>query len=104
MEHLKQTSIEWLEKYKMPIDSISLLGSYDKVNKAKELECDIFIENRYENAVQLSEAGFNIILIDCNYNKGILHDSVVRLKNWYQIEIIVSDYSNEAKGIRIATS
>lgn len=54
--------------------------------------------------MQLSEAGFNIILIDCKYNKGILHDNVVRLKNWYQIERIVSDYSSEAKGIRIATS
>lgn len=101
---MRQTSIEWLDKFNIPIDSISLLGSHDKVNKAKELKSDIFIEDRYENAVQLSEAGFDVILIDCNYNKGILHDKVHRVKNWYQIEKIISDRSREAQKKKIASS
>ena len=52
------------------MSSLSLLGSHDKVAKAYEFCCDIFIEDRYENAVQLSSHGFNVLLIDCYYNQG----------------------------------
>lgn len=88
-------SIEWLDRYKFPMDSIHLLGSHNKVKKAQELDCDIFIEDRYENAIQLSEEGFDVILIDCNYNKGITPENVYRVKNWYQIERIIGKYTRE---------
>lgn len=92
---MKEISSEWLNKHNIPMDTISLLGSHNKVNKAIELNCDIFIEDRYENAIQLSEAGFEVMLIDCNYNKGILHNNIHRVKNWYQIEQFILEFSKE---------
>lgn len=85
-------SVEWLEKFNIPMDTISLLGTHNKVSKAEELMCDIFIEDRYENAIQLSEAGFEVILIDCPYNQGSLHSNIQRVEKWYQIEQLIVDY------------
>ncbi|HYE68306.1 MAG TPA: hypothetical protein VEA58_06805, partial [Anaerovoracaceae bacterium] len=41
-EKMRETSIEWLERHQMPMDSISLLGSHYKVEKARELKSDLF--------------------------------------------------------------
>ncbi|WFA07710.1 hypothetical protein [Tissierella sp. Yu-01] len=88
-------SLEWLNRHEIPMDTLSLLGTHNKVSKAKELNCDIFIEDRYENAIQLSEAGFVVILIDCNYNKGILNRNIHRVRSWYQIERLIQNLAGE---------
>ncbi|MBR0598691.1 5' nucleotidase, NT5C type [Sinanaerobacter chloroacetimidivorans] len=88
-EKMKEVSLEWFVGYKVPMDSISLLGTHNKVAKAEELNCDIFIEDRYENAIQLAEAGFYVLLVDCSYNKGILPFNVIRVKHWLEIEKLV---------------
>lgn len=90
---MKEVSIEWLKGNNIAMDSIALLGSHDKVGKAYELRCDIFIEDRYENALQLAEAGYDVILIDCSYNKGPLPSNVTRLKHWYQVDRFIAEYS-----------
>jgi len=92
---MREVSLEWLKRYNIPMDSISLTGSHDKVRNAIELNCDIFMEDRYENAIQLSESGFEVMLLDCNYNKGILNDNIHRVKNWYQIEQFILEFSKE---------
>ncbi|MDD3168561.1 MAG: hypothetical protein PHC91_03730 [Eubacteriales bacterium] len=88
-EKMRDTSIEWLARHHMPMDSISLLGSHYKADKAKELNSDLFIEDCYSNALQLSRAGFDVLLIDCTYNKGLLPQNVTRVKNWSEILDIV---------------
>lgn len=84
-EKMRETSIEWLERHQMPMDSIALLGSHYKANKARELNSDLFIEDCYSNAIQLAKAGFEVLLIDCTYNKGPLPENVIRVSNWYEI-------------------
>lgn len=84
-EKMRETSIEWLERHQMPMDSISLLGSHYKVAKARELNSDLFIEDCYNNALQLAQAGFEVLLIDCSYNKGPLPQNVTRVKTWSEI-------------------
>lgn len=85
-EKMRETSIEWLERHQFPMDSISLLGSHYKAARARELNSDLFIEDCYSNAVQLAKAGFEVLLIDCTYNKGPLPENVTRVKNWFEIE------------------
>lgn len=84
-EKFRDTSIEWLEKHEMPMDSICLLGQPNKVEKARELKSDLFIEDSYSNALQIAKAGFDVLLIDCSYNKGPLPQNVTRVKNWFEI-------------------
>ena len=84
-EKMRDVSLEWLKDHQIPLDTISLLGSHYKAGKAGELNSDIFIEDCYNNALQLSKAGFDVLLVDCSYNKGSLPHNVSRVKNWFEI-------------------
>ena len=90
-EAMHEVSAEWLAKYRIPYDTITLLGHSHKANSAKNLKCDWFIEDGLSNAQELSEAGVNVLLVDCNYNKGVLPSNIKRVSNWYQIEQIIQN-------------
>ncbi|NTW71340.1 MAG: hypothetical protein HGA49_03770 [Eubacteriaceae bacterium] len=92
-EKLTDISVQWLQKHQIPLDSITHLGSHYKVEKALELQADFFIEDRYENALELAEAGIQVLLIDCSYNRGYLPHNVFRVSHWFQIEKIIGDHS-----------
>lgn len=89
---MEQITKNWLSNHQMPFDSLNMLGSHYKVEKALELHCDIFVEDRYENALELGKAGFLVLLLDCNYNQGPLPSSVIRLKDWQEIDRIIQRY------------
>lgn len=75
----------WILKNRLPEAQLYLLGSHHKVEKAKELSCDIFVEDRYENAMELALSGFEVILIDCGYNRKSLMPGITRVFNWREI-------------------
>lgn len=85
MSHMNEVTELWFNKYGIPFKDIYYLGSHDKLNKAIELNCDVFIEDRYENALQLSEAGIEVYLVDCPYNQFELNDKITRVHNWKDI-------------------
>ena len=96
-ERMKETSVEWLAKHQMPMDTISLLGSHYKVEKAQELKSDLFIEDCYSNALQLAQSGFDVLLIDCTYNRGPLPQNVTRVRSWFEIAAIAELKAREIK-------
>lgn len=98
-EKMREVSVEWLERHDMPMDTISLLGSHYKVDKAKELKSDLFIEDNYANAIQLAQAGFDVLLIDCTYNRGPLPEQVIRVKNWAEILKIIDSKAKSMKTV-----
>lgn len=98
-EKMRETSVEWLARHQMPMDSISLLGSHYKVEKARELKSDLFIEDCYSNALLLAGAGFDVLLIDCTYNKGPLPQNVTRVKNWLEISKIAENKAQLVKTV-----
>lgn len=75
----------YLRKKELPYDGVFVLGNHYKVDKAKELNCSIFIEDNYDNAVQLSNAGFKVLLIDTNYNRKTLNNNIIRVYSWKEI-------------------
>ncbi|MGH4118173.1 hypothetical protein [Clostridium sp.] len=75
----------YLKKNELYYDELFVLGSHYKVEKAKELNCNIFIEDSYDNAMQLSKAGFKVLLMDTNYNRGQLNENIIRVYNWKEI-------------------
>lgn len=91
---LTEVTRRWLEMNGLPSGSLYVLGSHYKVNKAKELECHIFIEDRYENAVQLALAGFKVLLIDCPYNRKPLIYGITRIYSWVEIDKEIQMYHN----------
>ncbi|MCC5910439.1 MAG: hypothetical protein JJT76_08390 [Clostridiaceae bacterium] len=92
---MKDVTKRWLFQHGIPIDTLSLLGTHDKVSKAQELDCDIFIEDRYENAIQLASYGFQVLLIDCYYNQGPLEKGITRVNNWQEIKAFIEKYAQK---------
>ncbi|NFM80197.1 hypothetical protein FDC04_15525 [Clostridium botulinum] len=102
----REKSLEVLTKsylinHSIKFRDLYVLGSHYKVDKAKELNCDIFIEDNPSNAVELSEAGFKVILLDTNYNKHIKeNENIIRISHWDEVYNIVKEISpTEEKAI-----
>lgn len=79
----------YLRENNIPYDDLFVLGSHYKVDTARRLVCDIFIEDNYDNAIQLSTAGFKVLLIDTNYNRQTLNQNITRVHGWNQIHEII---------------
>lgn len=101
-KRMTEVTLWWLEKKKLPIDGVHILGTHHKVSKANELNCDIFIEDRYENALELSKAGFKVLLIDCHYNRSPLSKEITRVKDWDEIYEEIARYSAEKLKLDVA--
>ncbi|MCB2352738.1 5' nucleotidase, NT5C type [Clostridium estertheticum] len=89
----------YLKRNEILYDELFVLGSHYKVNKARELECNVFIEDNYDNAIQLSNAGFKVLLIDTNYNRKSLNDNIVRVYNWKEIYYIINKLLLQSKAM-----
>lgn len=83
----------FLRKNGLPYDELFVLGNCNKVNTARELNCSLFIEDSYNNAIQLSNAGFKVLLIDTNYNRKTLNDNITRVYSWKEIFSIINKLS-----------
>lgn len=89
----------YLRKNGLPYDGLFILGSHYKVDKAREVGCNLFIEDNYDNAIQLSDAGFKVLLIDTNYNRKILNDNIIRVYNWKEIFSIINKLFLQSKAM-----
>ena len=90
-ESLTMLTYSYLKKNDLYYNEVFLLGNHYKVEKAKELNCDIFIEDNYDNAIQLSEAGFKVLLMDTNYNRKKLTENTIRVYSWKEIYVIINE-------------
>lgn len=88
-EPMGSVSVDWLYKYQILFDSISLLETQDKVSRVKDLEGDLVIEDCYDHAIQLAKAGLDVLLIDCSYNQGPILPNITRVFNWYHIKAAI---------------
>ncbi|NFJ23859.1 hypothetical protein FC911_14040 [Clostridium botulinum] len=102
----REKSLEVLTKSYLINHSIKfrdfyVLGSHYNVENAKGINCDIFIEDNPTNAVELSEAGFKVILLDTNYNKHIKeNENIIRISHWDEVYNIAKEISStEEKAI-----
>ncbi len=91
----------WLQLNGFPQGQIHCIGSHYKVEKARELSCDVFVEDRKENAIELSKEGFQVFLMDCPYNQGIF-PNVCRVFKWSEITFALENPLFEGRGLRTA--
>ena len=75
--------------YEIEIGDDYSLGTDNKLHKANELKCDIFIEDHPNNALNLANGGIKVILIDCNCNKGVEHQNITRVSSWKEIKDVI---------------
>lgn len=96
---LELLTVLYLLNHEIPFDEVVVLGNINKVPTAINLNCDIFIEDSYDNAIQLSNSGFKVILMDTNYNKFPLNDNIIRACSWNEILQIITEISKEKEAI-----
>lgn len=100
-ERMKTVSEEWFEMHNMPSAPLYLLGSHHKAYQAKLLNCDVFIEDKFENAIELAMADIKVLLIDCTYNRFATILDTERVFSWLDIErkinMLVSEHNTKVK-------
>ena len=61
---------EWLKKWNFPAVPVYSIGfDQSKVEVAKKSGIDWFVDDRYENFVELNNAGICTFLMDCEHNR-----------------------------------
>lgn len=85
-ELLTEVTKNWLNYNGFSEMEVYLLGSDHKIDKAKDLKCDIFIEDNPSNSIALANEGIQVLLVDTNYNKETEHENIVRVSNWSEIK------------------
>jgi len=75
----------WVYEHKMKHDYLEI----SKSNKAKHSEengINLFVEDRYKNALELAEVCDTVFLISKSYNEGReVPENVIRVDSWKQI-------------------
>ncbi len=83
----RDVTINWFSRYDIPFHELDLIGSHDKLSAAKKRGVDLFLEDRLENALQLSEAlQIPVFLFDTPYNQGDLPSLVHRVTTWDEVQ------------------
>lgn len=80
----------YLKNNNLPFNDVLVLGTHNKVPAAIDLNCDIFIEDSYDNAIELSNHGFKVLLIDTNYNRNSLNNNIIRVYDWNEILLVIN--------------
>lgn len=66
----QQTAVEWLDKNGFPAVPVYSVGhGVSKVDVAKRSGIDIFVDDRYENFVELNQNGICCFLFDAPHNQ-----------------------------------
>jgi hypothetical protein len=94
--HIEPITIEWLKKHKVYYNTYHL-GSFNKTNKAKELSCDIFIEDNLETSKDLAAEGIKVILIDTGFNRYENPQNIIRVYDWDDVYREVKNYQKSSK-------
>ncbi len=86
-KHMDVT-VEWFNRTHIPFHYIDLIGSHDKLKAATKWQVDLFLEDRLENALQLSDAlQIPVFLFDTPYNQGALPPLIHRISSWREIDL-----------------
>ena len=83
LNHSRQDAITWLDRYRVPFDSISF--TKDKAKMAYILGCDIMIEDDLKNARAVANIGIETLLYDRPYNQSDIEPLIQRVKSWDEI-------------------
>jgi uncharacterized protein len=92
-KHLLDVTEEWLHKHKIPFSHVELIGGHNKVQAIKDLDCDIFFEDKHDNACDIAvECKIPVILFDTPYNREATPEGVIRVNDWKEAKAWVDNW------------
>jgi hypothetical protein len=95
-KNIEPITIQWLKDHDVYSD-VYHLGSFYKNQKAKELNCHVFIEDNLETAKNLVEDSIKVLLIDTGFNRYENPDQIVRVFNWQEAHEKISYHYHSLK-------
>lgn len=86
MKDMEHVTSQWLLEHDIQGVELHSLGSHYKVDRAKELSCDVFVEDNPDISMELAQADIQVLLMDTNYNRQVSHKNIVRVQNWWDVK------------------
>jgi len=84
-EDVENVSIDWLDRHKIPYDKV-VIDSEDKVEKCKEHNIDIFIDDRASYCEKVKEhLNIPVYLFNSIYNQDYNNEKIKRIYSWEEI-------------------
>jgi uncharacterized protein len=50
----------------------------------------VFIVDNYDNAIKFSNASFEVLFIDTNYNIKPINENIIRVYNWNEVSLTIN--------------
>jgi len=99
-QEIRDTTIKWFNKIKIPLKHEDLIFSRDKLNH--EMKFDVIIEDRWEDALRLAQKNKKVILFDYPWNRKtdkngnpLGHRNIIRIFNWKEIIESIENIAEE---------
>ncbi len=89
----------WLKDNQISHTKLYHLGTTDKVALAKSKCIELFLEDRYETALAMANAGIPTILFSTSYNKAPEHPLIVRIDDWLEAQALIYKLTLEELGL-----
>lgn len=102
---LLEITQDWFSTHNLYYNHIELVGSHDKVEAAKKLAVDLFLEDKHDNAVAIAEeCQIPVILFNTPYNQDPVPEQVIRVQSWQQAQNWVQQWLRKKNGQKLSNS
>ncbi|MGI5879049.1 MAG: 5' nucleotidase, NT5C type [Syntrophomonadaceae bacterium] len=93
---VQEATSGWLTSYGIEYDHLVLnttdnMHFFSKLDVCLKYGVDVMIEDHHELAAEISEV-LPVILFDYPYNRHLVSDNIVRVNNWNEIKIWISNF------------
>jgi uncharacterized protein len=59
----------------------------------------VFIVDNYDNAIQFSNASFEVLFIDTNYNIKPINENIIRVYTWNEVYLTINKLLLQSKAM-----
>ncbi|MCA1031762.1 hypothetical protein LCL95_12075 [Bacillus timonensis] len=98
--HLSEVTKSWFETNTLHFHEIDLIGSHDKLNAVKKHGVELFLEDKHDNACNISEeCEIPVILFNTPYNQEPIPKGVIRVNDWNEASKWVNYWFDSTKKV-----
>lgn len=90
----EETTLEWLEKRKIPYTKLVLSKTPDKTEEYYANKIDVMVDDRSSQCFLMKSKGVNCIWMQTKYNKKEA-DSLISAKNWAHLYEVICNWKKQ---------
>ncbi len=83
---VEKYTMDWINKEQLPFSTVYFTDAHEKINIAKELEMEVFIEDNPVTATQMLDVCDRVFIFDAKYNRHLVESNrLIRVYKWVDI-------------------